>query len=119
MEQHRKNLVEYCSSLTGYQLSSKNCRNYSSIKIRYSKVSSKCPIEALRRAELEDMTGFLFQSYEVTIEVIDVLNNESFEVQEKERDGRAKHILAASTLNVTCILNTLTAEGYLVEGELR
>lgn len=55
-------------------------------------------------------------SYEVTIEVIDVLNNESFEVQEKERDGRAKHILAASTLNVTCILNTLTAEGYLVEG---
>lgn len=62
---------------------------------------------------------FFFQSYEVTIEVIDVLNNESFEVQEKERDGRAKHILAASTLNVTCILNTLTAEGYLVEGELR
>lgn len=54
----------------------------------------------------------------MTIEVIDVLNNETFEVQEKERDGRAKHILSASTLNVTCILNTLTAEGYLVEGEL-
>lgn len=51
-------MVEYCSSLTGYQLSSKKCRTYSSIKIRYSKVSSKCPIEALRRAELEDMTSF-------------------------------------------------------------
>ncbi|KAK4308747.1 hypothetical protein Pmani_019576 [Petrolisthes manimaculis] len=53
--------------------------------------------------------------YEITIEVVDG-NNESFTVRETQRDGWAKHELFSHTLNVSCIYNTLTSEGYLVEG---
>ncbi|CAL4081500.1 unnamed protein product, partial [Meganyctiphanes norvegica] len=55
-------------------------------------------------------------SYEVSIDIEDVYNNESFRVRERERDGRAQHALTSHALNVSCIYNTLTAEGYIVEG---
>ncbi|KAL7647906.1 UNVERIFIED_CONTAM: hypothetical protein RMT77_001516 [Armadillidium vulgare] len=55
-------------------------------------------------------------NYEVSLEVSDMFDNENFGVTEKERDGKARHALKAGRLNVTCIFNSLTAEGYLVEG---
>ncbi|XP_071536579.1 uncharacterized protein [Panulirus ornatus] len=55
-------------------------------------------------------------SYEITVEVIDVHNNESFTVRERERNGQATHSLSSLTLNLSCIFDTLTERGYLVEG---
>ncbi|XP_045594443.1 uncharacterized protein [Procambarus clarkii] len=54
--------------------------------------------------------------YDLTLEVIDEQNKESFLVWERERDGQATHSITAEKLNVSCIFNTHTAEGYLVEG---
>ncbi|XP_053655085.1 uncharacterized protein [Cherax quadricarinatus] len=54
--------------------------------------------------------------YDLTLEVIDVHNNETFLVWERERDMQATHSITAEKLNVSCMFNTQTAEGYLVEG---
>lgn len=64
-----------------------------------------------------DDDGLNLQRYEITIEVVDAHNNESFTVREMKREGWAKHELSSHALNVSCIFNTHTSEGYLVEGK--
>ncbi|KAK8405073.1 hypothetical protein O3P69_001565 [Scylla paramamosain] len=55
-------------------------------------------------------------TYEMTVEVLDIHNHETFTVTERENEGWASHKLTSSTLNVSCIFMPLKAEGYLLEG---
>ncbi|KAG7157686.1 uncharacterized protein LOC121879753 [Homarus americanus] len=54
--------------------------------------------------------------YELLVEVIDVPNNESFTVRERQRDSWASHTITADKLNVSCVYSIDNAEGFLLEG---
>ena len=63
-----------------------------------------------------DSLGF-GQSYELLLAVNNEYDHETFEVREREKDGRAHHSLQGRSLNLSCIFDTLTSEGYTVQGQ--
>ena len=60
--------------------------------------------------------NFFLQSYDLSVEVSDLLDGDTFTVVEKQKESKYRYSLHAGRLNVTCIFDGLTSKGYLVEG---
>ncbi|KAF2363244.1 hypothetical protein FHG87_005992 [Trinorchestia longiramus] len=55
-------------------------------------------------------------SYELQLILHNVYDRETYDVLEREKDGQAHHTLKSKTANLSCIFDTLTADGYVLDG---